>query len=84
MRLSKWTVKPQSTAENSPKITNMELNGNSNLTGTCTMYITGNRHFCLQVQSERFFTQGLFLRPSCHPDEFQAEFLQRIISPPLE
>ena len=36
------------------------------------------------LQSERFFTQGLFLRPSCHPDEFQAEFLQRIISPPLE
>ena len=36
------------------------------------------------VQSERFFTQRLFLRPSCHPNEFQAEFLQRIISPPLE
>ena len=37
-----------------------------------------------KIQGERFFTQGLFLRPSSHPNEFQAEFLHRIISPPLE
>ena len=32
------------------------------------------------VQGEVSFTQQLFLRPGCHGNEFEAEFLQGIIN----
>ena len=33
-----------------------------------------------QLQGQASFTQRLFLRPGCHGNEFEAEFLQGIIN----
>jgi len=42
------------------------------------------RSTVLVLQCEAFLRQGLFLRPSCHVDEFKAEFLLFIINSLLE